>query len=500
VKPLLVSLLAVLPRAAPPQATIEPARADAGALLAALAIAEDEREERFALALSLALGGDCEGALARLGASSGSDDELGRRIAVECTRLAAWIELRDSFLAELASSGKPLAIELDGKKVSTGFRREGDELVLARAPRARLSVRELAPEALLPAIPKERFAGAKEWLKIYPYCLAANPKWKRLTTSEASSAELKRDAEEFYPRLAQLGPSVRALEHLAGLAPPTDRASAQAVLAEIQVLVALGREQACVRARIPRLKSLAGHLLALVSGAMELGELVHAEVGSAGDGTTRFAYDFTSAPQALDWRRDDAYLAGLRTALEPVTAEGAEGSGPDFPVGAAGFRANGEFCWQHVLEFEAPLRVRYKMRWEASGKASKVFAFALGMLADEGERHVRVAELGFLYVDEQDGPYTAVRPTGNPSVKTGQVYALELAHDGQKAVASVDGVARAEAEAAGRKSGRVFLWGHSDLPISISALEIEGRLTPDSLAMLRAEWEHAELGRLGLGP
>lgn len=498
-KPLLVSLLAVLPRAGPaaPQAASEPPLADAGALLAALAIGEDEGEERLALALNLALGGDCEGALARLAAAPGSDDELGRRIALERTRLAGWIELRDSYLAELAASGKPLAIELDGKRVSTTFKREGDELVLARAPRPRLSVRELAPEELLPSIPKERFAGAKEWLKIYPYCLAANPKWKRLTTSDAASAELKRDAEEVYPRLARLGPSVRAVEHLAGRVPPTDRAGAQAVLSEVQALLALGREEDCVRARIPRLRSLAEHLLAFVSGAMELGELVHGAVGSADDGATRLAYDFKSAPQALDWRRDDGYLASLRTALEPVTAEA--GPGPDFPAGADGFRARGQFCWQHVLEFQAPVRVRYKLRWEP-GQPSKVFAFALGMLADEHERHVRMAELGFLYVDEQDGPYTAVRPSGLPAVKPGQVYALELAHDGKKAVALVDGTPRAEAEAPGRKSGRVFLWGHSDLPISILALEIEGRVTPESLAKLRAEWALAELGRLGLGP
>jgi hypothetical protein len=500
----LVPLLSLLSLASPPSApqeSGEAAPASGAALFSALAFADTEREERLALALSVALSGDCEGALTWLGVAGGSgsaDDELGRRLATERTRLAAWIELRDSFLAELVQSGKPLVLELDGKKVSTTFTREGDELVLARAPRPRLRVRELAPEALLPAIPKERFAGAKEWLKIYPYCVAANPKWKRLTTSDSASAELKRDAEAFYPRLALLGPSVRAIDKLARRAPPADAVAARAALAEIGAMLALGREPACVQARLPALGALADHLLKIVADALELGELVHGTVTPAEGGTVRLAYDFTSPAQAEDWLRDEGYLASLRSALEPVHAVA---SSTAFPVGPKGFSANGEFCWRHALEFQAPMHVRYRLRWEpGANQANKVFSFALGMLGDEGERHVRVNELGFLYVDEQDGRYTAVRPTGNATVQLGQTYALELVHDGEKVAVSVDGTLRAEAAAKERKAGHVFLWGHSDVAINVSALEIEGHVTPASLAKLRADWARAELERLGLGP
>ncbi len=502
---MLVPLLFLFPLASlpfPPQENGAAEPPSGAGLFTALALGGEEREECLALALNLATNGDCEGALgwidAARGLSGNENDELARRFTTERTRLAAWIALRDAFLAELAQSGKPLALELDGKKVSTTFTREGDELVLARGPRPRLGVRELAPETLLPAIPKERFAGANEWLKIYPYCVTGNPKWKRLNTSAAASAELERDAEEFYPRLALLGPSVRAIERLAWRAPPTEPGAARAALAEIEALLALGREPACVRARLPALGDLAAHLLALVAGALELGELVHATVTSADDGTARLAYDFSSTSQAEDWLRDDGYLASLRSALEPVRVES---SSTEFPVGPKGFSANGEFCWRHMLEFQAPLRVRYRLRWEPGAKQSnQVFAFALGMLSDEGERHVRANELGFLYVDEQDGRYTAVRPTGNAIVQLGQTYALELVHDGEKAAVWVDGTLRAEAAAKERRSGHVFLWGHSDLPLSLSALEIEGQVTPASLARLRAEWARADLERIGLGP
>jgi hypothetical protein len=326
--------------------------------------------------------------------------------------------------------------------------------------------------------------------------VAANPKWKRLSTSESASAELKRDAEEFYPRLAGLAPAVRAIDRLARRAAPADRAGAETVLEEIRALLALGRESDCVRARLPRLTALAQNLLARVAGALELAELVHAQVDTADDGAPRLTYDFASEPQALDWRRDDGYLASLRGALPPVSA----GEAPaELPTGKDGFRASGEFCWRHALEFRAPLRVRYQVRWEpGAGKASKAFAFALGMLADPGERHVRMAELGFLYVDEQDGQYTAVRPSGNPIVQAGHLYALELAHDGTRAVGSINGEPRVEAEAPGRKAGHVFLWSHSDLAISIPSLVIEGHPTPESLAGRRAEWARAGLERLGL--
>lgn len=500
--PVLVPLLTLLPFAGRPPALQESAaeHENGAALLSALALKGEEREECLALALSLALAGDCEDGLAWLDTARGAgsaDDELGRRLATERTRLAGWIELRDAFLAELAQSGKPLAIELDGKRVSTAFTREGDELVLAKAPRPRLGVRELAPEALLPAIPKERFAGAKEWLKIYPYCVAANPKWKRLTTSDSASAELKRDAEEFYPRMARLGPSVRALEKLGRRAPPGDAGEARAALGEIEALLALGREPACVSARLPVLGALADHLLDLVADARELDELVHAAVTTAEDGGVRLAYDFTSSEQAEDWLRDDAYLASQRGPLGPLREAAASA---DFPVGPKGLSAKGEFCWRHALEFQAPTRVRYRLRWEpGANQANQIFSFALGMLSDAGERHVRVNELGFLYVDEQDGRYTAVRPSGNATVQLGQTYALELAHDGEKVTVTVDGTLRAEAPAQERKSGHVFLWGHSDLAINLAALEIEGHVTQASLARLRADWARAELERLGLG-
>lgn len=493
---------AALPGTAPQEAGAAVA-GDEGALFRSLALRQEEREECLALALTLAMSGDCEAGLQWLDAASGGahpDDggELERRIALERKRLAAWIELRDAFLGELAAAGKPLALELDKKKVSTTFTREGDELVLARGPRKRLSVRALAPEPLLASIPKERFAGANEWLKIYPYCVSANPKWKRLTTSEASSAELKRDAEEFYPRLVALGPVVHAIERLSQGPAVEDTAQAQAVLSEIEGLLALGRDVACVRARLPALGALGARVLARLARALEVGDLVHAALSSPAQGTLRLTYDFSAPEQERDWRRDDGYLEHLRAQLEPVSADS---EATRFAPGAQGFTGNGTFCWRHVLEFQSPLRVRYRVRWEPfEGAPKKVFAFALGMLGDAQERHLRAAELGFLYVDEQDGPYTAVRPKGDGTVQLGQTYAIEVLHDGHKVEVWVDGVLRSQAQAQARKQGRLFLWGHSDLRISVPSLEIEGGVTPASLDALRAEWVRARLAALGLDP
>jgi hypothetical protein len=497
-------LLLSLPLARIPQSAEESAAREK-ALFSALALAPTELEERLALALSLVVSGDCETALEWLDTASGAagDQELVRRVVTERARLAAWIELRDAFLAELEESGKPLALELDGKRVSTPIRREGDELVLARGPTKRLSVRALAPEMLVAAIPKERFAGAMEWLKIYPYCVAANPKWKRLTTSEPSSAELERDAQEHYPRLRALGEVTGALTRLAQRAPPADAAEARAALAEVQGLLAHGGELACVRVRRPALGALALQLLEEVAAAMEVAELVHASVGPpAGPAEPgalrllRLVYDFSTEDQARDWVREDEYLEGLRAQLDPVGASvEAEAFGP------MGFGGRGEFCWRHVLEFQRPLRVRYRVRWEPfQGQPQRTFAFALGLLGDADGRHVRVNELGFLYVDEKDGPYTAVRPKGDATVELGRTYAIELVHDGREVAVSVEGVPRARAAAKARTEGRIFLWGHSDVLVRVPELEIEGCVTPASLAALRAAWVRARLDALGLEP
>ena len=468
---------------------------DTGLLIRSLALAPEEGEETLALALMQLCSGDCTGALARLDSVAGADDALRRRLATERARLTAWIALRDAYLAELERSGKPLAFELDGKKVSAPIRREQDELVLLRGPVQRVSVGALAPEALVATIPKERFEAGSEWLKIYPYCVAGNPKWKRLTTHEEPTEELKRDALESYPRFAALGQQVLALD----------------TLARIQALLALGRADAWVHTRIQALTQLAARLLAQVSASLEVADLVHAEVGAPevsaskdrapAEGTLRLTYDFSSIGQQEDWRRDEDYLDDLRLQLEPVGAPQGDNQAQLFAPGPKGFAGNGRFCWRHVLEFAAPMRVRYKLRWEPiAGGPGKVFAFALGMLGDEDERHLRASELGFLYVDEQDGVYTAVRPQGDATVQLGQTYSMEFVHDGRKAEVWVDGVLRAQAAAPARKQGRLFLWGHSDLRISVPWLEIEGRVAEASLDRLRAEWAATELAALGLGP
>lgn len=473
------------------QAGLEP---EPAALFQALGLRQEEREECLALALARAMSGDCEAGLDWIDAAAGAGgttDEFGRRLALERERLKGWIALRDEFLGELSASQKALALELDGKRVTSAFTREGGELVLAKGGK-RVAVRALRPEALVAEIPKERLSGAREWLKVYPYCVTANPKWKRLTTEGSAAAELKRDAQDFYPRMAALAPAVERLDRLAATPPPVDAAGARAVLSEVEGLLAL-RAEACVTARLAALGTLVEQLLVQIGAAMGVADLTRAKVTEPTPGTSCMAYDFADEAQGLDWLRDDEYLSELRQPLEAVASAAEE---TRFAPGPKGFSGNGAFGWRHALEFLAPLRVRYQVRWEPyEGKPGKVFAFALGMMADADGRHLRVHELGFLYVDELDGPYVAVRPKGDATVQLGQTYALELVHDGRKVEVWVDGVLRAEASAERRLEGRVFLWGHSDLCISLPKLEIEGRVTPASLARAREHWVRQELAR-----
>lgn len=466
----------------------------------ALALRPEEREECLALALARAMEGDCEAGLAGLEAAAsagGSGDETGRRLALERERLQAWIALRDEFLAELAASQKPITLELDGKKVSSPFTREGDELVLARGARRRVAVRSLAPEELVAQVPKERFTGPREWLKIYPYCVTANPKWKRLTTESTEAGELKRDAEAFYPRLVALWPAVVGLERLAATPPPADAAGARACLDALEGLLGL-RSEACVAARLAALAALAQLLLECMADSAGVAELTGAHATELAEGTVRLAYDFKDEAEGGDWIRDEEYLLDLHRSLEPLTKVD---EATRFAPGPGGFSGNGAFGWRHALEFESPLRVRYQVRWEPfEEQPGKAFAFAVGMLADETGRHVRAHELGFLYVDEVDSPYVAVRPKGDATVQLGKTYALELVHDGGRAEVWVEGVLRAEAPAEQRKAGRIFLWGHSDLRISVPTLEIEGRITPASLVAARTRWVRRELEARGLAP
>ena len=489
----LLALALLLAQEAPAPTAAEPT-----ALFQALAPRPEEREACLALALARVRAGDCEDGLAWIDRArgAGGEDELARRLATERARLAAWIALRDEFLAELAASGKPLALELDGKKLSSPIAREGDTLVLTKGDR-RVAVRALAPEALAAQIPKERFEGPREELKIYPYCIAANPKWKRLTTSGAAAAELRRDAEEFYPRFAALAPVVERLERLARSTPPGDAGGARAALAELDAVLAL-RADPLVAARLTTLATLVEQLLTQAAAALGPAELTHAKVGEPTPGTFHLLYDFADEVQAADWERDDGFLADLRGSLGPVLAADEE---TRFAPGPKGFQGNGEFVWRHALEFQVPLTLRYSVRWEPiAGRPGQVFAFAAGMLADAEGRHLRAHELGFLYVDELDGPYTAVRPQGDATVQLGQTYALELVHDGRTVEVRVDGVPRAEAPAERRAAGRVFLWGHSDLRITVGRVEIEGRIAPAALAAARSRWVRRGLEERGIAP
>jgi hypothetical protein len=194
-----------------------------------------------------------------------------------------------------------------------------------------------------------------------------------------------------------------------------------------------------------------------------------------------------------DPRELEDFSSGTYPALARQTLSREQSDDVPFHVEEGRLVGRGQASLRSLVEFAAPLTVRYSLEFADPEGSGPGFAFALGICDDGLERFLWAVGMQRLEcydmqeltrTDEPQEPIYMDRP-----------YALELRNDGSVATLLCEGEPQSSLKVGTRKSGRFFLCASSDKPVRIERLQIEGRFSPASLERLKSTRIEQELAR-----
>jgi len=483
----------------------EPAPLD----LAQLKAEPSDVEAHLAHALWEAKEGRLASAVSRLDAlasAQGTDAERARR---ERQRIAALQVARDGRLAAAAAAGARIPIQRGSERAIVkvlGFADGSVQLATNRFSLGSIAADELSCAELLKqeeSVP----AGSPKWVRAYAQLLARDRDWERALPGDEDLDELgrslKADAESL-DHVLRLGHAVSELEklslfplHSSGLG----AAEAQAAVDDVRSVVAELADLPFVAARRVALRGLA---------VAALGMRFDADPGLPGlrgaaqrlpNGLARITYDFEDPDQIKDFGLVQGALADWHKSFQPVEKPIAE----SYLIARQGaLFGDGQVTYRHALDFAAPIRVRYSMRYVArEGDPADVGVLMVGLAWDGSSSFLGATDFGDVYATEYDlGRGERAICEGERAVKVGDVYEvearLETSPDGATIQAWRGGAARKQLSAGALRSGGLFLFVHSPRIVAIESMEIEGRPETFSLKALRERWVAAQVSELGL--
>jgi len=472
-------------------------RVDPAKTAAAVALQDSEINERLAAALVRARRCEFGAALAEFETlTKAADASLASRAKSEWERLSKCVALLDAGLAKQAQSKARLEFKLDGQNVKGALVQYGGGKLTVESGGAQreFQLAQLGLVQLAELLPKTDRDAAPELLKFYPYMLTGDAKWKRFTAPDSTEfKKLKQDALDFYGTQAALGEAAPALTEVSNQANPTTPEAARALIAAVEALWRDHKQLPFVASRASALNDLASLGLEHAAKTLSVKELVHGEVTELANDAVRITYRFRSEAELKDFVSDEL----LRDQV--WENEQLSGASATFAPRVGGFQGHGDTCWRHVLQFEAPLAVRYSVRVSLlEGVELSSFAFALGACADRLGTSLTALNQSALISETPNDRRVAPCRGGQAPIEQNKTYKIELRHDGRGASMSIGGAQAATLEKLPMKSGFFFLATFGNLNTHVSEFEVEGKLSPKALDVARGHWIDARLAALAI--
>ena len=465
----------------------------------------EEVEAWLCRALARAERGELGRAMSELDqlAAVGLSGELADRLSRERERVQGLSKLRERVLSEHQSSGKALRAELDGRRHMLHIRAVEPDRILLTADEdepGELPKDRLSPQVIVDQASPAALAEAGSWAQAWAECFRGDSRWKRrlVKAREPSEVELKADAQNWYPHARLVGRAALALADLRELADYESPSEAQDFVNALQVLWQESSEVDCVKSRTAPMRGLARAAYALLSEGLSPVDHLNGQVTLLEDDLVRVHYDFETPEQESDFRSDITYLAAYRSANGPLVAEGH----PDaLHVSKGSLRGSGRALMRHVLEFQAPLKVDWKVRYRhgKAGDQGKI-VYALGLCGDRLERTILASIFGWLRLILPGGRVQLYKPEADPLIWAVHEYVFSFEHDGDelKYVRDGKGSATTGGSAHGLTEGRVFVFLHSDHEVWLTELTIEGKVGTQALENRRRSWVAEQVEALGL--
>jgi len=437
---------------------------------------------RHALALRKARAGDLESAVADLEdvTKAGIDPEEKPRVARDLARLKELVKLRDGFFTYCRATGSRWTIQVEGKKLPVKVESVEGGFVQVSGPKApdKIPLASIPPaEIASQATEKEQRGDAPAWSRAYAYVLAEDAKWEKILKDDSEEAKaLREDAKSWLPERMKAGLAANAMTELSKKPLPSSSSEGEATLAAIKTILATYAESTLVKEKRAALHHLAEICADKVLEKSDLGALVRGKYTSLGEGRGKLVYDFQDPAQATDFVKTKEYLKPWREA-QPIQVAPEDES--DWAVKGGRFVGVGGACYRLPIEFSAPMSVKYRLRiLDGPNKDASVVSFGVGICDDLKEDVILAMGFGDLLVrDTRGGGGQILRlPTEfKSSLET--PYDFEVKHDGTMTRTTYDKKPGSEAPTPTFKSGDVLLWFHTNLPIAIERIEIEGKVS-----------------------
>jgi len=466
--------------------------------LPALADARQDAEARVGLGLVLAGRGRTSEALAvwtELIADDGIHADLRDRARLERQRTERYVVARTAFFERLVASGKKLVFDWRGERLVTAVRAfDEHELVCEENRRGveRLAIEALDPLELADWMGDTKYGRRTGWIRNWPGVLAGDERsLRRLEYADDPETEsILRDVESTWPALLELGSAAVELYDLAG-ATPDGVEDGLRWLERLERLMAEHGDLDLVRDRVDALRSLADPVVARVSTAIGVDALFAARGTDLESGRHRLRYAFDDPGELEDFVVADEIPAYYARFVELET------SNTPLEVSNGALHARGRHLLTHVVPFDAPLSVRWTIEFR-SGVVEDPLGVNLAVFAchDGWEQYVMNVNLGDLEV--RDGARFEVDriPEDERFLPYDTPHEVALIHAGDVVRVEVAGETVAEISGRAPQSGAVTVYLHSDMPLWLHDLEIEGSIPSASLRSRRRAWADARRAAL----
>jgi hypothetical protein len=463
-----------------------------------LALAEDAHEARHASVLGDIRAGRFEGAILEL-EELRKDPRIGDwgpRLDREIERCKAFLVLREKHFASLAASGDKFTFEHEGKKVTTKIKSVAEGKLFLddnKAKLATLAIAELDPADVAKGFGKALGDLPEAWARWYPAVLAGDAKATKMIKGAGPAAELKKDAEAWYPGALKLGEAVSLLQALVERGEPYDPAAAQACLDGIVELRTRHGDVEPVKERADSLHLLATVALRRLWTPDKISEATSAKVEPLPDGRVRLTYEFEAKGEVGDFHADHTYFGVWRANLTDRKVA----DKPSFTVERGALRVQGAACVRQRWSFADQLLVKYDVSFEGlDADTARTPLFALGICDDKQENFAWCQGFGSLYANDVRSKFVKTDSRqDNFAIQDGVVYPLEFELAAGTLTTRDNGEKVKEAAGVPHKSGGVFFYVHSDPFVLLERLVIEGK--PD-MATVEQAWVDRKLEQLAL--
>lgn len=460
-----------------------------------VAIASDDLNAEHGRVLQRIRTGDLDGALKQLEEleARGHGSAIEQRLTHELERLRLFAALRERYFAALIASGEKHSFEQDGKKVLAKLVKvENGELVLGenRAKVERLPIASVALVDIARDLPKTLADSPDSWIRNYAYVLEGDERWKRgLAGDSKPVVELRNDAQDWYPATLRFGLVAAALAQLADAGAPSDATTGRVCIERIQAVLARSGQLPVVEARRAALTQLARIALGAQYSPQLLAGVCPVAIEVLGEGRVRVALDFQDPGQLALLQNDPAALREYRRAMDPL----GDATENRYGVVDGVLEMRGDVCLRSLLEFEAPIYVKARMRFQQTTAVTAPFVMLCACF-QAPESFVGSLLGGGVYVYDVATRESAMG-WNVPPIFADHDYLNELKVADQRASAWFEGNEQNAVACKSRTSGAVLVLVHSSTTIRADDLVIEGKLRD---ASARALFVDSKLAALGL--